>query len=319
MRSRLSPSTSTSMKKTKRFSRAKNRWKSSVAVHVPDRVQVDQRADAGDEQRHRHRQRVDQEADVDLEPAGRQPLEQGLGEDRAPPRPGRRGRGRPRSWRRTSRPCSRVASQPASGSPSLRPPKVRMHEAGEGQRRDQPDEFQHRSALQHREVVSGGAGAAAQDGHDEREADHDLGGGDHEHEEHRHLPADVAQLPAEGDEGQVDGVEHELDAHEHHQRVAPDQQAHAAEREEDGPEHEVPGRGDLGEGQPPPPSRAASSSAASALPAGGRLARTTAPTTAMVSSSDGDLEGEDVLAEQDPGRAARRWGGRRSRPRPRPR
>ena len=46
-----------------------------VAVHVADRVEVDQRADAGDEQDHRHRQRVEQEAEVDLEAAGRDPGE----------------------------------------------------------------------------------------------------------------------------------------------------------------------------------------------------------------------------------------------------
>ena len=40
-----------------------------VAVHVADRVQVDERADAGDEQRHRDRQRVDQEAHLHVEPA----------------------------------------------------------------------------------------------------------------------------------------------------------------------------------------------------------------------------------------------------------
>ena len=33
-----------------------------VALHVPDGVQVDERADAGDEHAHRHRQRVDQRA-----------------------------------------------------------------------------------------------------------------------------------------------------------------------------------------------------------------------------------------------------------------
>ena len=48
----------------------------AVAVHVPDRVQVDQRADAGDEQDHRHRQRIEQEPDVDREVAGRDPGEQ---------------------------------------------------------------------------------------------------------------------------------------------------------------------------------------------------------------------------------------------------
>ncbi len=41
-----------------------------IAVHVPDRVQVDQRADAGDEQDHRRRQRIDEEPEVDAEAAG---------------------------------------------------------------------------------------------------------------------------------------------------------------------------------------------------------------------------------------------------------
>ena len=40
-----------------------------VAVHVADRVQVDQRADAGDEQDHRRRERVGEEAEVDAEAA----------------------------------------------------------------------------------------------------------------------------------------------------------------------------------------------------------------------------------------------------------
>ena len=47
-----------------------------VAVHVADRVQVDQRADAGDEQRHRDRQRVGEEPGLDRQAAGGQPLEQ---------------------------------------------------------------------------------------------------------------------------------------------------------------------------------------------------------------------------------------------------
>ena len=47
-----------------------------IAVHVPDRVQVDERADAGDEQRHRDRQRVDQEAHLHVEPARGDPGEE---------------------------------------------------------------------------------------------------------------------------------------------------------------------------------------------------------------------------------------------------
>ena len=36
-------------------------------------------------------------------------------------------------------------------------------------------------------------GLAAEDGHDDAEPDHDLGGGHHEHEEHDHLTADVVR------------------------------------------------------------------------------------------------------------------------------
>ena len=54
---------------------------------------------------------------------------------------------------------------------------------------------EHRSAqpFSTRDVVGGGAGPPAQDGHDDPEADHDLGGGDHEHEEHDGLAADVVE------------------------------------------------------------------------------------------------------------------------------
>ena len=48
-------------------------------------------------------------------------------------------------------------------------------------------------ALQLREVVGGGAGTAAQDRDDDAEADHDLGGGHDQHEEHGGLAVDVAE------------------------------------------------------------------------------------------------------------------------------
>ncbi len=44
-----------------------------VVGHVPDGVDVDQRADAGDQQHEHHRQRVDQQAGVDLEAGHRDP------------------------------------------------------------------------------------------------------------------------------------------------------------------------------------------------------------------------------------------------------
>ena len=56
------------------------------------------------------------------------------------------------------------------------------------------------SALQLGEVVGGGVRAATQDRHDDAEADDHLGGGDDHHEEHRGLPADVADLHGQGDE-----------------------------------------------------------------------------------------------------------------------
>ena len=51
-----------------------------------------------------------------------------------------------------------------------------------------------RRSLQQVEVVGGGAATAAEDGDDDAEADRDLGGGDHQREEHDHLAADVVEL-----------------------------------------------------------------------------------------------------------------------------
>ena len=116
-----------------------------VAVHVADRVQVDQRADAGDEQRHRDRERVDEEADVDVEPAGGEPGEQ-----------------LSTWWRSSSSLASRamktatVTSERAAGG--RWPPAgaglaealaedQQHHEAGERQGGDEPDEIEHRRPL----------------------------------------------------------------------------------------------------------------------------------------------------------------------------
>ena len=49
-----------------------------ITVHVPNGVQVDQRSNAGDEQRHRDRQRISKEGKVNLEVACRNPTEQGV-------------------------------------------------------------------------------------------------------------------------------------------------------------------------------------------------------------------------------------------------
>src|SRR6478609_5992764 len=89
------------------------------------------------------------------------------------------------------------------------------------------------SVLQQAGVVDRGRASGAEDGHDDREPDHDLGSRHHHHEEGRDLAVEVAVLPGEGHERQVAGVQHQLDAHEHHDGVAAREDTHAADREED--------------------------------------------------------------------------------------
>src|SRR6202034_1537766 len=142
-------------------------------------------------------------------------------------------------------------------------------------------------ALQDVEVVGRRAGAPAEDGDHDPEADHDLGRGDHQDEEHTRLPADVVQHAGERDEREVRRVEHQLDAHEHDQYVAPHEQTDGADAEEDGGQSQVPGPGQA-HGVTPAWSSlalaAASSSRSAAAARRGRRASTTAPTTAMTRS-----------------------------------
>jgi len=56
--------------------------------------------------------------------------------------------------------------------------------------------------------------ARPKDVDDDRQPHHDLGGRDDQHEEHDHLPAEVAPDPSERHKRKVDGVQHQLDAHE---------------------------------------------------------------------------------------------------------
>src|SRR6478735_8623724 len=89
------------------------------------------------------------------------------------------------------------------------------------------------SVLQQARVVDRGRATGAEDGHDDRQPDHDLRGGDHHHEEGGHLAVEVAVDAGEGDQREVRGVQHQLDAHEHHDRVAAGEHADAADREQD--------------------------------------------------------------------------------------
>src|SRR5215218_4468082 len=133
-----------------------------------------------------------------------------------------------------------VATQPAFGSPSLRPNRSCTRKPARGSA-GMSQMTLSTSAPQHRDVVGGGTGAPPHDGHDDPEADHDLGRGHHQHEEHRHLPADVVERLREADERDVDGVEHQLDAHEHHDRFLADEQAGCADGEQGGGHDDVGG------------------------------------------------------------------------------
>src|SRR5262249_10352140 len=111
--------------------------------------------------------------------------------------------------------------------------------------RDEPDQFDHvRGALtpQDPDVVGGGRRSATGDGHDDPEADDDLGRGDDQDEEHDDLAGDVVEHAPGGDEREVHGLEHQLDAHEHDERVGAAQEADRAQHEEHGAEHEVADR-----------------------------------------------------------------------------
>src|SRR4051812_25259907 len=133
------------------------------------------------------------------------------------------------------------------------------------------------SATEDVEVVGSGFGAAAEDGDDDPEPDDHFGGGEHEDKEAGPLTADVVQLPGVGDEGEVDGVEHQLDAHEHDQHVPADQQSDGPDGEQGRAQAEVPAFGETHGVEP---------SISSPISRSGRRASTTAPTTAMISSTD---------------------------------
>src|SRR5690348_10052855 len=116
-----------------------------------------------------------------------------------------RGRRRPNSPRMT---------KPASGRASVKTVKFSM------------------LALQGVELVHVNLAAGAEDGDDDGEADHHLGGGDGQHEEDEHPALHRVQEVRERHEREVDGVEHQLDGHEHHQRVAAHEHADRADGEE---------------------------------------------------------------------------------------
>ena len=214
---------------------------------------MDQRADAGDEQDPGDRQRVGEEADVDVRAvpagsqvkrcddvaraprAGRSSIAKNITTDHDEREHHQRG-GDPAGDR-----ARRCACRRAAGPPRRTAAARARSRSGRGDRarsRGWPA-----SALQEIEVVGGGAAAAPEDGDD------DARGRPRPRRRRPTSTKNTITWPrmsfsalANDDEREVHRVEHELDAHEHHEHVAPDEQADRADGEEHRREHEVVGR-----------------------------------------------------------------------------
>src|ERR687892_729751 len=161
----------------------------------------------------------------------------------------------------------------------------RVCEGRRGPGRQQAPRAEPRSPMSPSEqvdVVHVGGYPASEDGHDDRESNHNFSGRNHHREECEHLAVDLAELAGEGDQRQVDRVQLELDRHEDHQRVAADQHTDRADREQQRRHHEEErDRGPHGTRSGSRP--AGASSARSGRPRAFRRASTMAATAAMIS------------------------------------
>ena len=168
----------------------------------------------------------------------------------------------------------------------LAPEHHEDEEAGEGQRRDQPDEVEHQPLINEMSsAVAEGCrrmmatmmprptttSAAATTSTKNTTV----------------CPRDVVERRGERHEREVHGVEHQLDAHEHHQRVAPHEHADHPDREQQRPEDEVPGRGVGVTARPPRRTRGAP-----------RRAEHHRAHHRDHEQRRGELEGEHVVGEQ---------------------
>src|SRR6266540_6616098 len=128
--------------------------------------------------------------------------------------------------RPTRRPSSRRNTAPARGNARI----SQEVETAEGIRR---------SPLHALRLVDGGARLAAEERHDDREPDDDLGRGDDDHEEREDLTVQVPVHPRERDEREVHGVQHQLDRQEDHDRIATHEHSDHTGGEEHRREREV--------------------------------------------------------------------------------
>ena len=258
----------TSIAKTNRFRYAKKRAYPGSSCHVRRRVEVDQEADAGDDQHHHAAERVDAELDVDRDVAPPWPpvvciqshaVHVELARARSSPR--RRARARASEGRdATPRSCTpigrRAPSARTAGLPRRWPQMPFTNAPSSGSAEDDRDE---------REVVAGKSENHAPRGCPSlsssrgrlrrsgrcgsmRKSDSTIArptatsaasAAMMKNAKTGRSWLSAAQRAVEGDEREVHRVEHDLDAHQRDEHVAPHEEADAADGEEDGAEDDV--------------------------------------------------------------------------------
>jgi hypothetical protein len=205
-------------------------------VHVANRVDVDEEADAGDHVDHHRGESVREEADVGVQLARADPRVERLAERLlgvVPHVPEHRDRHEPRQ---EDRAAGDPARDQALGRPARDDPQQRNREGAE--QRKQRNERQHRLSLEQVQVLEVDADLVPEEEDHEREPDRGFGGGDRHHEHGEDLSVDLAVLSCEPDEREVHAVQHELDRHEHDQDVLARQHARDAREEQERREHE---------------------------------------------------------------------------------
>ena len=213
-----------------------------VAGHVAHRVPDDQPADAGDDEHHHARQRIEEDLEVDVEVAG--------GEPRV-----RRGDLLALGRVLAVKPYERDdgASEGDEGrerrDPAGSPPRDVLIHGGdhgcphEGRQQADPgtgDHVSRRSASECVGLVDVECDPAPRHCDDQPEAHGDLPGRDGHHGEREDLAVERSRLARERDEREVPGVEHDLEREQDDQRAPPKHHAHRPRREQDPRDDEIP-------------------------------------------------------------------------------
>ena len=259
----------------------------AVRLHVAERVEVDQAGDPGDHEDHEHRERVDQDPELDVEPR------------RVGVVPGRRGEAA--GVRGIAQHGQQGTDRAGEGERDRGGADDPGDTGGEGPEAERGDDRSGQREGEHQPGPGGDAHpfsspqlidverqAAAEDGDDQPQADDHLAGRHDHHDQGEDLPRLVAGHPAEGHQGEVARVQHQLQAEQDDHRAAADQHAAGADREQQRREDDVP----LDAHRDPPPGGETPAPAAAPSPEERRRpASTTAPTAAISRRRDAASKG----------------------------